>query len=307
MCIIVAKQKGIDMPSKNILETCFHHNNDGAGFMYVEKGQVIIDKGYMDFKSFYKRLKKIEKRIGNLKERALVMHFRIGTQGANDKQTCHPFPISNKVSDLKSTYFKTNVGMVHNGVISKFNYDKSLSDTQLFIRDFVSVFKSLRKDFYKIDSVMKLFEKEISYSKLCFLDNKENIYYLGDKVVDNGIIYSNTTYKPIVSTNYAYTWDYDWEYEYNYYNSKIKNTKKEPYTIDKFIKDHKEFEILSVGDNFWSKEYVDQVRLNECIVVDKDYNVYEVIDNVVSLICTNAQIYSSTWGIKNLTFKGGDI
>ena len=56
MCIIVAKEKGQKLPSKDILKTCFNNNDDGAGFMYVQDGKVIIDKGYMDFKSFYKRV-----------------------------------------------------------------------------------------------------------------------------------------------------------------------------------------------------------------------------------------------------------
>ena len=64
MCIIVAKPKGQDVPSKEILKQCFTKNPDGAGMMYpvkVKDGKVLeiteeggessiyIDNGFMDF------------------------------------------------------------------------------------------------------------------------------------------------------------------------------------------------------------------------------------------------------------------
>lgn len=317
MCIIVVKKKGIDLPSKETLKTCFERNHDGAGLMYVQNGQVIIDKGYMDFKSFYKRLQKVEHKIGNLKNHAIVMHFRIGTQGANDKATTHPFPISNKVEDLKATYFRTDVGMVHNGIISKFNYDKTISDTQLFIKDFVSVIKKLRVDFYKDKDVLGLLKNEIGYSKLCFLDKDENIYYIGDKVEDNGIIYSNDTYKPYeykynTRTKYSSAWDYDWndydyEWDYSYYKKKVEEKETKQKEVKDFIQNQIKYEILNEGDCYMCGELVDQVYKDETIVVDNQYNLYELIGDVLSLIGTKATIFDSEWKLKTLTFKGGDI
>ena len=61
MCIIVSKEKGVKLPTKKILENCFNRNSDGAGFMYVKNNQVMIDKGYMTFEDFYKRLKELKK------------------------------------------------------------------------------------------------------------------------------------------------------------------------------------------------------------------------------------------------------
>lgn len=313
MCIIVAKKKGVKMPSKNILETCFNKNSDGAGLMYVQNGQVVIDKGYMDFKSFYKRLQKLEKRLGNLTDRAIVMHFRIGTQGKNDKATTHPFPISKNVSDLKAIYFKTDVGMVHNGIISKFNYDKTISDTQLFIKDFVSVIKKLKRDFYTDNSVMNLLKSEIGYSKLCFLDKNENIYYIGDKIEDNGIVYSNSSYKSYVykTPSYAFNYDYDdylyddYLYDDNYF--KTTTPKFEDNSIEEFLKKVKDFEILQEGDSYYCKELIDQVAKTDVIVVDKNYNVYEMLDDKVSLIGTNAIIYDKNWHLKQCLFLGNMI
>lgn len=300
MCIIVAKKKGVKLPSKNILETCFNKNSDGAGLMYVQNGQVIIDKGYMDFKSFYKRLQKLEKRLGNLTDRAIVMHFRIGTQGKNDKATTHPFPISKDIKDLKATYFKTDLGMVHNGIMSKFNYDRTLSDTQLFIKDFVSVIKKLKKDFYRDNEVMELLKSEIDYSKLCFLDKNENIYYIGNKIEDKGVIYSNESYKSYVykAPKYNYTYSYDNQFDDKY------DLKYKEYYIDDFIDKVKEYSVLSQGDKIYYNNVWYDIKSSDFIIVDKNYNVYDVFDGVVSLLGTNVHVYDRYYIRKTLYFKG---
>ena len=48
------------------------------------------------------------------------MHFRIGTAGANSKENTHPYPISDDKRDLHKTYVKTNLGVVHNGIIENY-------------------------------------------------------------------------------------------------------------------------------------------------------------------------------------------
>ena len=49
MCIIVAKKKGLELPTKEILRNCFNYNSDGAGLMFNDGKQVFIEKGFMDF------------------------------------------------------------------------------------------------------------------------------------------------------------------------------------------------------------------------------------------------------------------
>lgn len=311
MCIIVAKNKGVALPTKKTLEQCFERNKDGAGIMYVKNNKVIIEKGLMTFQDFYKKLKSIKKEFGgDLTNKALVMHFRIGTHGENDKATTHPFPISNNFDDLRATYFETDLGMAHNGIMSAYNYDRTLSDTQSFIKDYVSVFKELNKKFYLNNKVMEIISNEanISSNKLCFLDNKENIYWYGNKVIDNGVIYSNTTYKPYTYKSYrSYSYDYDYWYSKDYKSSYSK-PKTKSYTLDDFIKNRVEYELLQVGDYYQTNEtFGEYVKANDTIIIDKDHNLYEVKDNKVSLIGTDADIYNKDWNIKYFTYKGGLI
>lgn len=309
MCIIVAKNKGVALPTKKTLEQCFERNKDGAGIMYVKNNKVIIEKGLMTFQDFYKKLKSIKKEFGgDLTNKAIVMHFRIGTHGENDKATTHPFPISSNFDDLRATYFETDLGMAHNGIMSAYNYDRTLSDTQSFIKDYVSVFKELNKKFYLNNKVMEIISNEanISSNKLCFLDNKENIYWYGNKVIDNGVIYSNETYKPYTYKSYrSYSYDYDYWYGKDYKSSYSK-PKTKSYTIDDFIKNRVEYELLQVGDYYQTNEtFGEYVKANDTIIIDKDHNLYEVKDNKVSLIGTDADIYNKDWNIKYFTYKGG--
>ena len=53
MCIIVAKNAGIPMPSTEILRNCFDNNPDGAGFMLAAKNSVYGFKGLMLMLLFY--------------------------------------------------------------------------------------------------------------------------------------------------------------------------------------------------------------------------------------------------------------
>ena len=234
MCIIVSKEKGVELPSKDILEQCFFANPDGAGLMYVKKGKVNIVKGFMTFDSFYEYLMKLDK-LYDLKQKALVMHFRISTQGNVDAGNCHPFPITSSKKMLRSTICKTDVGMAHNGIISTYSYKKGeLNDTQLFIQHCVSAVHDLDKEFYKNDKVMHMLE-DIAGSKLCFLDSEENIHYVGNFVEENGVKYSNTTYKAYYS--YPKYYNYDCYSDYDYYDFgelEDKTNKRKKQTFDEF-------------------------------------------------------------------------
>lgn len=326
MCIIVSKEKGVKLPTKKILENCFNRNSDGAGFMYVKNNQVMIDKGYMTFEDFYKRLKELKKEFGNdLTDKALVMHFRIGTHGNNDKETTHPFPISSNENELRKLKTTTNVGMAHNGIIPYYGYYTLLSDTQAFIKDYVSIFRDLDKHFYKNERVMKLIEKTAN-SKLCFLDNQENIYYLGEFVENEGVKYSNETYKsytysykPWYATNTTtdttktenadtskklndYTYNdlyyYDDKYYDKYYDDYYleygKNAKySELLEVEEYLYNHKDYRLLDVGEYYEENGDIYDVSSNDILLYNtKNGKLYEWINGGISFIAANVKVYN---------------
>lgn len=214
MCIIVAKNKGIEIPSRDILENCFDYNSHGAGLMYSYNNRVHVEKGFMNFIEFYDRLIELNSEI-DLKETSLVMHFRISTSGTVDGGNCHPYPLTKSPSYLRALKYSTDVAMAHNGVIRNYTpgKDSILNDTQTFIKKYVYKMYKRDRNFLSLEeNLIKL--ETMADSKLCFLDGKGNITTLGKFIEDNGVLYSNDTYK---------------DFYFSYYNTKI------PYSITKDI------------------------------------------------------------------------
>ena len=206
MCIILYKPSGVKLPNKQVLETCFRNNPDGAGFMYTNKGQVHIRKGFMDFTSFEENLKSTLKKIDELKT-PMVLHFRITTQGGTNQPCTHPFPLSKNMSDLRQLTFTTEIGVAHNGIISltsegyySYNsYNKKVidySDTMKFITDYLSLIIKSPK-YYKDSDTLELIERLVG-SKLAILDGNGHCELIGNFTKSDGIYYSNDSYKPRV-------------------------------------------------------------------------------------------------------------
>lgn len=188
MCIIAIKPKNVKMFSDKTIETMFENNPDGAGYMYYDNKlrKVIVKKGFMTLKEFKKELKKQDFTKTNL-----ILHFRIGTSGKNDKLNCHPYPIYEK----NALSAKTNLAMAHNGILHDYTPAKNseINDTQVFIR---SVLRNLNKGFLNNDDMKFLIEELIGANKLAFLDSNNKVTLIGNGFIeDKGYIYSNDSYK----------------------------------------------------------------------------------------------------------------
>ena len=248
MCIIAYKPENKSMIDYDTLKTMFEHNSDGAGFMFTKNNKVHIQKGYMTFKAFYKALKKYK---SEWYDQPFVLHFRISTQAGVNQACCHPFPLSDDMAQLKKLHNDTDMGIAHNGIISlTSSYSKTAthSDTMEFITDYLSLIIK-DKNYYKHKNTVELI-KRLAESKLAILDNKGHCELIGNFVKDNGIYYSNESYKPRTyltvnngngyksyTRTYYDTWD-DYDYTDYYYNSFKKdvwdayNTKTDKYEFD---------------------------------------------------------------------------
>lgn len=199
MCIIAYKPKGIQAPSKNILQTCFDNNPDGAGLLLIRKDSNIINiyKGFFSFDSFYQVVKSLN--IGT--DDISVYHFRIATSGLIDSGNCHPFPISNIVKDLTATYIETDKAFVHNGVIGKGK--GKLSDTMVYVKD--KLFPMRHS--LSTKKAQKKIEKDTVGSRTITIDTATNTILLTGEWIDNdGILYSNSTYRKRESC-FSKKWD----------------------------------------------------------------------------------------------------
>jgi len=193
MCIIAIKKAGCPLPDDGIMETMFKNNPDGAGFMYNHHGKVIIQKGYMNYEAFLKSLREVCKTVDTYTT-AMVFHFRIATHGGVNKALCHPFPISAKVSHLKRLHGSYELGIAHNGIIP-IEPRKGISDTQEYILTELSKRAKLYPNFYKSKKHRKAILAEINNSRMAFLDGNGDVCTVGDFIEENGIIYSNSSYR----------------------------------------------------------------------------------------------------------------
>jgi hypothetical protein len=106
--------------------------------------------------------------------------------------------------------------MVHNGIISSVGgWSKKYSDTMEFVMEQVSVIKEMNPLFYKDELALKLLFR-LADSKLAFIDGEGHLSYVGEFIEDEGILYSNTSYKGFRSYNSNSLWSGG---RYNYTNT----------------------------------------------------------------------------------------
>ncbi len=219
MCIIISKDKNIDrLPTIGELTNCFEYNRDGAGFMYVDKRRVIIEKGFMQLDDFITRFKELCAKYNDFKQKALVIHCRIGTSSGNTPENTHPYAITTKEKNLHKLYFETDLGVVHNGIISSYtpkDRGASVNDTQKFILEYLAPIHKHFKTAYKMEKFRDGI-KDITNSKFVFLDKEERTYYVGDFVNENGLKFSNTTYKNTMTYYNKYS-GWNWKKSNDYY------------------------------------------------------------------------------------------
>lgn len=191
MCIIVAKPAGVQCPDLETLETCFNSNPDGAGLMFPDGDQVRIIKGFMAFDEFSSTLKA----LGDVTNTGLVMHFRITTHGGTRPECCHPFPLTDDDTALRALDICAPVGVAHNGVIAGMDTDAKTSDTMAYIRDVLAPLQRMAGDLLASDDAMTVVESTVG-SKLAFLEPDGAITTVGDFIEENGVFYSNSSFKP---------------------------------------------------------------------------------------------------------------
>ena len=212
MCIIAIKPAGVKTPAMKTIENMWYNNSDGAGLMYAAGGTVNIEKGFMTLKDFKKALKRLEKNL-DMTSTPIILHFRITTHGGTSPGNTHPFPVVEKLPLLQMVKFKTPLAVAHNGVIDIKPSKKDISDTMEYITSQLAPLYQLKKDFYKHEAGKKLIYNFIK-SKMVFLDGTGRIETVGDFITDDdGILYSNASYK---ARTIYYNWDL-WDYGAEWY------------------------------------------------------------------------------------------
>lgn len=211
MCVIAVKPKGVELLSNETLQNCFDNNPDGAGFMYNPIGAdtVVIEKGLM-------KLEDLKNKINshNLSsENVIVYHFRISTHGGVCPENTHPFPLSQDIESLKAIKIITDIGIAHNGILSTIPEDKTISDTQEFIKTVLAT-ENIRNGLFTQDKAIHKAVMELAKgSRLCVMvGNKLSLLGTGWIRLDSGLFFSNSSYEKREAYNFTLNtgkWKYD--------------------------------------------------------------------------------------------------
>lgn len=245
MCIAIWKPKDM-LLTQDTLNECWRINDDGAGFMFAEKGKLTIKKGYFTLDKFMEA-------YDEHKQKALAIHFRIKTHGNIDVENCHPYSVD------------SNLAFIHNGIIQDVgsNEDLNMSDTWHFNEKYLKPLRKKHAGFFKDPVAKKLIEKFIGYSKLIFMNSKGEVEVFNEQSGNwnSNCWFSNTSWKtykaPPKQTHPTYYGEsyYDSDFDYQGPRWKKKTTDLVPTkTNDTFKQGDTCFLIMDDGQ-FQSGEY----------------------------------------------------
>lgn len=115
MCIAILKPVGQAITDE-ALRNSFYANRDGAGYAFVtpENQMHIVKDVFKDFDVFLAKYREDEAKYGE--QSPALIHFRIATGSAVDKENCHPFKLRHGA-------------LIHNGWF--FSSTREKSDTNL--------------------------------------------------------------------------------------------------------------------------------------------------------------------------------
>ncbi len=175
MCVIIHKPKSVTNFNEEDIRTAFENNPDGFGYCYYDhKSKRLVAKKSISWKA--DDIVKIFKDTANYEA---IYHFRFKTHGLIVDSQAHPFRVCSRKKHGADMY------MMHNGVISttKVSPDKDESDTQAFVRKFLSPLVSAKPSIVKLEAFNKIIEDFIgSGSKLCFMLEGGEVIKVNEKL-----------------------------------------------------------------------------------------------------------------------------
>ena len=190
MCIICVSPARTRQPSISQIKMMFLNNPHGAGYMYARDGRVHIHKGFMDIDSF---LSAVKAEHFTAKD-SVVYHFRISTQAGVNPEMTHPFPLSNRLPNMKALDVECPCGVAHNGII-RLTSDPpqhEYSDTALFITHYMARMVHGLDDLKDAQLLNRI--ERLAGSKLAIMDGYGYIATIGHFINERGLLFSNSSY-----------------------------------------------------------------------------------------------------------------
>ena len=196
MCIIIAKNAGVEPLDEGYFERAWNHNGDGGGIVWKspDNEDAHVQKGFMKKEDMLAKLKEINK-----KENSFIAHFRIKSVGDVKPENTHPF-VMDKVT------------FAHNGTITSLRPLEGKTDSETFGLTFL---KSRSMKWIKENQL--LLELALGSSKFAIMDNKTGEIVILNKEngkEQDGAWFSNGSADEVKVITTRSNYDYDF-YDYN--------------------------------------------------------------------------------------------
>ena len=218
MCIICYKPAGQIVPEETI-RAMLTRNPDGAGYVYYDKKakRLILSKGYLVVEPAVKAIMAIPKNA------PAIIHCRIKTHGKHAIGQTHPFPLVADKKLLEAEDLKISNGgyaVAHNGIFTGVSLGEDFSDTEAFIYKILAPFANAIKGSgirLTDDSLKDTIDMLVGTSRIAIMDslNGDVGLYGNGWVWDEGLAFSNTTYKP------APVYSNSWKSSYTKHNVRL--------------------------------------------------------------------------------------
>lgn len=179
MCVIAICEVGQELDKKTF-ESCFEHNDHGAGFAWLQDGLVGYAKGYMSVKSAWKAYKTIKKY-------AHIAHFRLNSSGGVCKELTHPFLVKPD-SPISMKGIGEDAVLFHNGTVA--NYESTLMSIAISNKAYPEGKVSDSRVMAMAVALVGDRVLEVGYSKYVIMA-KDGVTYYGNWEKKNDILFSN--------------------------------------------------------------------------------------------------------------------
>lgn len=175
MCLAIFAPAGKKIPATHVMRS-WKLNPDGGGYCYRdEKGKVVIKKAFPCPKIM---LRSYLEDFRNHNDSSFAMHLRKASKGGKGLDMTHPFPLGD------------NGALLHNGTISRLGGTKVSDSKEL--AELISKIPEIKDN----KTLIFLAELYTAPSRvILYLDDTTVILNRGSGVEENGIWYSNDTYK----------------------------------------------------------------------------------------------------------------
>lgn len=203
MCIIAIYDiKNGGKIDRDILEVMIERNPDGVGVAYNTGREVVFKKGLQDADEV---LAYIDRH--RAKMHYCVFHARIATSGGVSAEKCHPYPLTADLRQLNATHGTTRGAVCfHNGMLSV-NIEQGLNDTQSFIKNDLARLNAIDGRGVKSGKYDELIKLATRGSRFVIM-YPEGLKCYGEWETEDGVLYSNTTYKRPRYTYHSNLYDY---------------------------------------------------------------------------------------------------